>query len=155
NFQITAADGKTYDTKHYNLSAIIAVGYKPTPSARCSFASGPRVSSRSSPSGLRAWGRSLVGTAAVAQLGGQGGSEAVVPERLEGHLGVRHREVLRRVMRPGAAAAGVALDERGGVHLAEGGPVVARAPGDMAGPAGHPDHVVVEGRVRRRPRAAG
>ena len=24
----TAADGKTYDTKHYNLSAIIAVGYK-------------------------------------------------------------------------------------------------------------------------------
>ena len=26
NFQITAADGKTYDTKHYNLSAIIAVG---------------------------------------------------------------------------------------------------------------------------------
>ena len=28
NFRITAADGKTYDTKHYNLSAIIAVGYK-------------------------------------------------------------------------------------------------------------------------------
>jgi hypothetical protein len=28
NFQITAADGKTYDTKHYNLAAIIAVGYK-------------------------------------------------------------------------------------------------------------------------------
>ena len=28
NFLITAADGKTYDTKHYNLSAIIAVGYK-------------------------------------------------------------------------------------------------------------------------------
>jgi hypothetical protein len=27
-FLITAADGKTYDTKHYNLSAIIAVGYK-------------------------------------------------------------------------------------------------------------------------------
>jgi hypothetical protein len=27
-FRITAADGKTYDTKHYNLSAIIAVGYK-------------------------------------------------------------------------------------------------------------------------------
>jgi hypothetical protein len=26
NFRITAADGKTYDTKHYNLSAIIAVG---------------------------------------------------------------------------------------------------------------------------------
>jgi len=28
NFRIPAADGKTYDTKHYNLSAIIAVGYK-------------------------------------------------------------------------------------------------------------------------------
>ena len=28
NFRITAADGKNYHTKHYNLSAIIAVGYK-------------------------------------------------------------------------------------------------------------------------------
>jgi len=28
NFRITAADGKLYDTKHYNLKAIIAVGYK-------------------------------------------------------------------------------------------------------------------------------
>ncbi|MGL6197140.1 MAG: virulence RhuM family protein [Thermoguttaceae bacterium] len=28
NFRITAADGKEYDTKHYNLAAIIAVGYK-------------------------------------------------------------------------------------------------------------------------------
>jgi hypothetical protein len=27
-FRITATDGKSYDTKHYNLSAIIAVGYK-------------------------------------------------------------------------------------------------------------------------------
>lgn len=27
-FRITAADGKTYDTLHYHLSAIIAVGYK-------------------------------------------------------------------------------------------------------------------------------
>jgi hypothetical protein len=27
-FRITATDGKTYATKHYNLSAIIAVGYK-------------------------------------------------------------------------------------------------------------------------------
>ncbi len=27
-FRITASDGKTYDTGHYNLSAIIAVGYK-------------------------------------------------------------------------------------------------------------------------------
>lgn len=28
NFRITAHDGKNYNTKHYNLSAIIAVGYK-------------------------------------------------------------------------------------------------------------------------------
>ncbi len=28
NFRITAADGKQYNTRHYNLSAIIAVGYK-------------------------------------------------------------------------------------------------------------------------------
>jgi hypothetical protein len=28
NFRITAADGKSYDTKHYNLAATIAVGYK-------------------------------------------------------------------------------------------------------------------------------
>ena len=29
NFRVTAADGKTYDTCHYNLPAIIAVGYCP------------------------------------------------------------------------------------------------------------------------------
>ena len=28
NFRITAADGKSYDTQHYNIAAIIAVGYK-------------------------------------------------------------------------------------------------------------------------------
>ena len=28
DFRITAADGKSYNTKHYNLAAIIAVGYK-------------------------------------------------------------------------------------------------------------------------------
>ena len=28
NFRITASDGKSYDTQHYNLAAIIAVGYK-------------------------------------------------------------------------------------------------------------------------------
>jgi hypothetical protein len=28
NFRITAADGKTYDTKHYALQAVIAVGFK-------------------------------------------------------------------------------------------------------------------------------
>jgi len=27
-FRVTASDGKNYDTQHYNLSAIIAVGYK-------------------------------------------------------------------------------------------------------------------------------
>ena len=28
NFRITAADGKEYDTKHYNLDSIIALGYR-------------------------------------------------------------------------------------------------------------------------------
>lgn len=28
NFRITASDGKNYNTKHYNLQAIIAVGFK-------------------------------------------------------------------------------------------------------------------------------
>src|SRR5690606_34705758 len=28
NFRITATDGKSYNTQHYNLSTIIAVGYK-------------------------------------------------------------------------------------------------------------------------------
>lgn len=28
NFRITASDGKSYDTKHYSLDAIIAVGYR-------------------------------------------------------------------------------------------------------------------------------
>ena len=28
NFRITATDGKSYDTKHYSLDAIIAVGYR-------------------------------------------------------------------------------------------------------------------------------
>lgn len=28
NFRITASDGKNYNTQHYNLSAIISIGYK-------------------------------------------------------------------------------------------------------------------------------
>lgn len=28
NFRITASDGKTYETKHYNLEAVIAIGFK-------------------------------------------------------------------------------------------------------------------------------
>jgi hypothetical protein len=28
NYRITAVDGKTYDTQHYNLDAIISVGYR-------------------------------------------------------------------------------------------------------------------------------
>lgn len=28
NFRITAADGKRYQTKHYNLDAVISVGYR-------------------------------------------------------------------------------------------------------------------------------
>jgi hypothetical protein len=28
NFRITAADGKSYNTKHYSLAVVIAVGYK-------------------------------------------------------------------------------------------------------------------------------
>ncbi len=50
-FRITAADGKNYDTGHYNLSAIIAVGYKVTSNS----ANGRPPWSRSSPSRASPW----------------------------------------------------------------------------------------------------
>ena len=36
-FRITAADGKSYHTRHYNLAAIIAVGYKVNPERAVQF----------------------------------------------------------------------------------------------------------------------
>lgn len=43
NFRITARDGKSYNTKHYNLSAIIAIGYKVNSERQYNFANGQRV----------------------------------------------------------------------------------------------------------------
>ena len=55
NFRITAADGKSYNTKHYNLAAIIAVGSRSIPSARCSGDAGlgnaPHTASSRRPTG--------------------------------------------------------------------------------------------------------
>ena len=41
-FRITAKDGKNYHTQHYNLSAIIAVGYKVNSERAVQFYSFPR-----------------------------------------------------------------------------------------------------------------
>jgi hypothetical protein len=49
-YLITAADGKAYQTKHYSLQAIIAVGFKIETSGRCSSANGLTRSSRTTPS---------------------------------------------------------------------------------------------------------
>ena len=45
-FSATASDGKTYKTKHYNLDAIIAVGY--------------RVNSRRAATAFRQWATSVL-----------------------------------------------------------------------------------------------
>jgi hypothetical protein len=43
-FPITAADGKSYDTQHYNLEVVIAVGYRSSRRGARSFANGrPRA----------------------------------------------------------------------------------------------------------------
>ncbi len=65
DFRITAADGKSYNTKHYKLPAIIAVGYKVKPllpsairstrSGPCNSANGRQPSLRSSPSRPMSW----------------------------------------------------------------------------------------------------
>ena len=55
NFRITAADGKTYDTKHQTSPPSSPSATRSTPNARCSSASGPRASSRSSPSRASRW----------------------------------------------------------------------------------------------------
>lgn len=40
-YLITASDGKSYKTRHYNLQAIIAVGFKVNNQRAVQFASGP------------------------------------------------------------------------------------------------------------------
>ena len=59
-FQITATDGKTYDTQHYDLSAIIAVAeisqQREPKDQRVSVATGSRPSvCHGSPPPLRPW----------------------------------------------------------------------------------------------------
>lgn len=46
-FSVTAADGKNYQTQHYNLNAIIAVGYRVNSRKRLDSASGRLKRSRS------------------------------------------------------------------------------------------------------------
>ena len=55
NFRITAGDGKIYDTQHYNLSAIIAVGYKVNSERAVQFRKWAPASSSPSPSRATRW----------------------------------------------------------------------------------------------------
>lgn len=49
-FRITAADGKAYNTQHYKLPAIIAVGYKVNSERAVQFRKWAHASLRNSPS---------------------------------------------------------------------------------------------------------
>ena len=55
NFRITAQNGKDYQTKHYNLSAVIAVGYKVNSERAVLFESGRRKLCRNLPSKVLRW----------------------------------------------------------------------------------------------------
>jgi hypothetical protein len=55
NFRITAADNKNYNTKHYNLLAIIAVGYEVNPERAEQFRKWATQVIRSSPSKGTPW----------------------------------------------------------------------------------------------------
>jgi hypothetical protein len=55
NFRITAADGKNYNTKHYNLSAIMRLVTRSTQSVPSSSANGRLRLFRSSPSRGTPW----------------------------------------------------------------------------------------------------
>src|SRR5690606_31374920 len=62
NFRITAQDGKNYNTQHYNLSAIIAVGYKVNSDVRCNFVNGLLKLYKSLPSKVLQWTMSVLKT---------------------------------------------------------------------------------------------
>ncbi len=55
NYRITATDGKTYNTKHYNLQAIIAVGFKVNNPRAVQFQNGLDRSSKTTPFGVGLW----------------------------------------------------------------------------------------------------
>ena len=57
-YLITASDGKRYNTKHYSLQAIIAVGFKVRMSGPFGSANGPTQSSRTTRSKAGSWTRS-------------------------------------------------------------------------------------------------